>query len=108
MDEGLRKLVFSGYKGLLMARNQSEAFNPFGGQTIHQLHAAVVAIEREGTNETVLCVHNLSTAPVTIPLPGALVGRELESLFGEVRKAIEGQKVNLEPYQYIWFRVGKK
>lgn len=110
LGNGLRNLVFSGYKRLLAARTRSEAFNPYGAQTIHQLHRSVVAIERTHGTETVLCLHNIAATPVSVPLLPSMRLGPVEDLLAEKNQPqieIEDQ-IEMGPYQYLWFKKRKK
>ncbi|MFK7805039.1 MAG: alpha-amylase family glycosyl hydrolase [Anaerolineae bacterium] len=98
LTSGLRHQVFDGYSELLRARKNCKAFHPNGKQIIHELHPAVVAIERRHAGESVFCVHNVSDTSVDVPMPMTGLFRDLIS--GRPLKAIV-----LEPYQYRWLKV---
>jgi hypothetical protein len=98
LSSGLRQLVFDGYKQMLLARRNCPAFHPNGGQSVLDLHAAVVVIQRIHAGEDVYCLHNVSdqTVKVSLPTLGILTdlisGRTLD-VFAEIE---------LKPYEFLW------
>lgn len=87
--------IFTGYQTLLRLRRQHPAFHPQAAQTIPALDPRVFAVLRETANgsDRVLCLHNVSAEPVTLPLPwpakdavnGQPIGSQLPLAAGDYR-----------------------
>lgn len=95
----LRSKVFKKYSELLKARKNSPAFHPHGKQKILEFHKSIFAMERISPDEKfrVVCLHNVSSQKISFDT-------HFESgidLF--TNQKIEISKVNLEPYQVMWF-----
>ncbi len=69
----LRAQVFSGYAELLRVRRAHPALAPAAAQCVRDLDPRVFAVEREAAGEggCLLCLHNVSGEPVSVPLPAA-------------------------------------
>lgn len=108
----LRHKVFARYQALLRARMASQAFHPYGAQTILEYDDAVFAIVRRSPQaaETVLCIINVTDRSQTISL-------DLGNIFGFIHKEVDivdlisGQRLLYEqtnstlrllPYQSCW------
>ncbi len=97
----LRRLVFSGYRRMLRARQSSPAFHPNGRQEILNLHPALFAVRRTAPagGERVLCLQNVSAGAVEFQLP---LGRAIDLLdSGQYSAAAQ---FTLSPYQVLWLR----
>lgn len=97
LEAGLRQRVFNGYQQLVRARKNCEAFHPNGEQTIHDLHPAVVVIERQHAGVFAFCIHNVSDSAIDAPMPMTGLCRDLIS--GRPMK-----DVVLKPYKYLWLK----
>lgn len=95
--DGLRRLVFEGYRRLLGVRSAEPAFNPYGVQTILNLHPAVLAVERRHRASTVLCLTNVSDTAASVALPYA--GRDLLT---DVQLPVANYQ--LPPYGILWLQ----
>ncbi|MCZ7667457.1 MAG: hypothetical protein M5U34_09710 [Chloroflexi bacterium] len=69
-NNGLRSLVFNGYRKLLQARTSHPAFHPNGRQKILHLHESVFAVLRisENGRSWVLCLQNVSAETIQLAL----------------------------------------
>ncbi|MFN8400588.1 MAG: sugar phosphorylase [Anaerolineales bacterium] len=85
-ENSLRHKVFTKYSELLKTRNNSSAFDPHGTQIIHNLHPAILAVERISPNdqERMLCLHNVSQKSVSF--------------------SVNEKLITLEPYQVLWLK----
>ncbi len=97
----LRQQVFQGYRRLLRARTSSPAFSPSGAQEVLRLHPAVFAVQRSAPNkgETILCLHNVSAAAISVPIPEG----KYREIISEGSK-FEAAAVDLAPYAVLWLR----
>ena len=103
LEDGLRKLVFSGYQEMLIARKQQRAFNPYGQQILHRLHPAVVSIERGFKGEQILCLHNVSADEISFNLPKSLAGLTFEVVLGSA--ALQNGRIMMSSYECCWLKV---
>jgi len=93
-------LVFSGYEKLLKTRRSQKAFNPFGGFTCIALHPQVFSILRQYEDETVLCLHNLSSKEVRFELPPDFT--KTEDLIEN--RVYDGAFISLKESQIVWLK----
>jgi sucrose phosphorylase len=95
LQGGLRQMIFDGYRRLLHARTTEPAFHPYGQQQVLALHPAVFALQREHDGQSILCLHNVSSRPVTVMLP--FPGLDLL-----LQRAIDEHSYQLPPYGVLW------
>jgi len=108
-DPGSRRAqVFGSLRRLLLARCAHPAFNPKSAQEILKLDGRVFAVLRapRSVDEPVLCLHNVSGEPASLPLPhGERFGAGLweDLLEGEhLAPAAEGVSLTLGPHESRW------
>jgi glycosidase len=79
--QSIRARVFGGLSRLLALRRANPAFAPQARQRLLALDARVFAVQRESADGThrMLCLHNVSAAPVALPASAEIpVGRTLD------------------------------
>jgi sucrose phosphorylase len=111
---GQRTQVLVGMIRLLKLRRTLPAFHPGAGQRVLRLDARVFAVWRgtRGTRGAVLCLCNVSAAPVRVELVRAWFGRATgevwELISGREISFSEGQKgqIILEPFEVQWYSAG--
>ncbi|MDR1191966.1 MAG: DUF3459 domain-containing protein [Verrucomicrobiales bacterium] len=93
----LRARVFHGYQRLLTIRAQESAFHPDARQEIPDLGPAIFAVRRwnPADGHQLLALHNVSAAPVEVPLPTP--GEDLLAA-----RRTHTAHVTLHPYQVMW------
>lgn len=115
---GLRQMVYAGLAHMLRARAGSDAFHPYGYQTVLEAGESVFALLRsspEGESR-VLCLANLSGEPQTarVALPaGERAGLARDLLSGGALRQAQGgdldisgaAAVTLQPYQVAWMQL---
>jgi glucosylglycerate phosphorylase len=92
--KSLRRQVLDGLTALLQVRQNDSAFHPQASQNILETQREVFALLR---GERVYCLHNVSTTPQTVTLPGSTVNM----LTGDK----ESTQVQLEPLETKWLKV---
>ncbi len=102
--------VFAAYHKLLRLRRSRPAFHPAGAQRVFFWHPSVFSLLRRANRggDAVLCLTNVSSHPVTVPVDLAAAGlcdgqpcRDL--LDGGVYAPLAGRlTVPLSPYQTVW------
>ena len=106
----LRARVFAAYSQLLDIRAQHRVFHPNGAQGVLDLHPAIFALRRtspEG-DEGLLCLHNVSGAPVTLEIElSAVLGAQgmawRDLLSGRTYTADRRMvRLTIAPYQVMW------
>jgi glucosylglycerate phosphorylase len=108
----LRALVLNRHRDLLTARRKHSAFSPSGPQKVLAVDERVFAILRSAPDgsEEVLCLHNVSDAPVTLPFPRQVPAVESWTrLFpppapGELQVLHKPAQVELSPYEICWLK----
>lgn len=106
--QSLRSLVFGGLKRLLKLRRAHPAFHPGGRQDVLADGPHVFAVLRTAPDagECVLCLHNVTDAPVTMILPRD-VNQRWRPLIGAgrvVASNADGLTIDLAPYEVAWLR----
>ena len=94
--DSLRSLIFEGYKNLILARKEYQAFKPSSMQKVLSLNKEVFALERSSSTETITCLTNTSALEIVIE----------ENIQGEnilEKKNVESPLI-LQPYQTIWIK----
>ncbi|UCH25751.1 MAG: hypothetical protein JSV66_17795, partial [Trueperaceae bacterium] len=96
----LRSLVLTHFRPLLRCRKRLDAFDPSAPQEILDAPGGVFGLKRTGANDTVYCLHNVSTQPQR--LPGQLLPNTplTDAVTGEV--LTREQAAALEPLQTRW------
>lgn len=108
-----RARVFGELRALLQARSLSPAFHPAGAQEIVAADPRLFVVRRTSPDghHRVLCVQNVSSAPVRTVLlrstfePGGAPSRWIRDLCGETGAAVPdaaGVHVMLPPYTHAW------
>lgn len=97
LSQGLRQMILTGYTNLLRHRTAEKAFHPTGQQEILNLHPAVFAISRTHAQESILCLHNVSSESVAVTLPDA--GTDL------LTETAVSHQLTLAPYQVAWIKI---
>ncbi len=100
-ENSLRSKVFTRYRQLLLARNNSSAFHPHGAQKILDVHPSVFAVERiapDGKSH-VLCLQNVSAQKITFTTEYEAA---TDLFTGQV---LQTSKITLEPYQILWMEL---
>lgn len=94
----LRASVYSAYAHLLRVRTSHAAFDPFGEQSVLDLHPGVFALRRTSPDgqHNVLALHNVRGETAVLRLPDSVLRRDL--LTGEVYQ----HEIALTPYQVVW------
>jgi hypothetical protein len=110
-ETGFRRQIFSGLAGLIRARAESTAFDPYGPQQIMMLGTGVFALLRTSlqTGEHVLCLQEVSGNPQSLNLdlrsffdPSARE-KGLIDLVSSRQHSFEPQNAfRLDPYQASW------
>ncbi len=106
----LRARVYTAYRRLLDVRKQHPAFHPNGPQRVLSLDPSVFAVLRTAPDgkERILCLHNVTASPVTIPVDHDSQcldeARHWRNLLSEqiVLNDRAGLQIVLEPYQIAW------
>jgi len=106
----LRWQVWATYRHLLEERAQHPAFHPNGPQTVLTLDPAIFAVVRSAPDgsERVLCLHNVTGAPVAISLEMAANGLADVAIWRDVLSeqkfsaSSTGLTPALAPYQVVW------
>lgn len=106
----LRHAVFTAYCRLIRARTAHAAFHPNGAQQVLPLHPALFSVLRVAPDDTepLLCVHNVSDAPVSVPTDfAALLGGQgravCDVITGELVSMADGY-LHCAPYQVLWLK----
>lgn len=100
--------IFERLTRLLRRRALFPAFHPDAPQTILRLHPAVFALERVSLDgaQTILCLFNFSTQPVTLPLEGRLAdafpARKARDLAEGFDLTLAPAGLTLRPHQFLW------
>jgi len=118
--DGLRYLVFEGFKEFLRARAASQAFHPSASQRVLESPAAVLAIlrgERDAAGqpgeERVLCLVNVTDEPAEASFTDGDLGLGEEKGFHDLvtgdyvfPSRDDGNRVSLEleAYEVLWLR----
>jgi sucrose phosphorylase len=89
--QGLRRQVLDGLTALLAVRQQHEAFHPQASQRVLDTQKEVFALVR---GDTMYCLHNVSTTPQSLTLPGPTVN----VLTGQATS----ETVVLQPLETLW------
>jgi sucrose phosphorylase len=104
----LRALIFGGYRELLRVRRGQAAFHPSAPQHVLDLDPRVFAVLRETKDrrERVLCLHNVSAAPVTCRTSDVDGEGKVTLLFGKETgsRTTDGSQ-ELQPYETRWLRL---
>jgi sucrose phosphorylase len=114
--DSLRHQVFQSYKHLIRARTTHRAFHPNGFQQVILGHPALFVVLRKAPfeDETVLCVHNVSSSKqrfeadlkrLSFPHTGQL--RDLITNTPFPLDTPEPVSLELSPYQVLWL-VGER
>jgi glycosidase len=110
----LRHRVFHPYLDLIRARSSHRAFHPNGGQRVLLAEEvgseALFALMRTspGDDETVLCIHNLSSSVqdfhASVEDLGFPNGIRFQDLISGAISSAEGEEfaLTLKPYQVVW------
>jgi glucosylglycerate phosphorylase len=108
--ETLRARVFHRMKTLLQVRGAHQAFSPYAAQKIIDLSPAVFCILRgDPDGSQVICLHNVSGAPLATTLDLASLGaRKAQDLLGGQSLAGEKLALELPPYGMIWLGLIKQ
>lgn len=94
-DESSRQSqVFEGLKWMIKIRGNQSAFHPHAGQTIVPLDSKVFSVIRFNQTETILCVINVSSQPVS--LETAYIGFDL------IEEKPITKTIAMNPYQVRW------
>jgi glucosylglycerate phosphorylase len=104
--------VFAGYRQLLQARRSAAAFHPAAPQRVLDLGPGLFALQRgpaeDGSDQTVLALHNVTARSQTVNLAEALASLHLPSAV-PLRDLITGAAVEdratsltLPPYRVVW------
>lgn len=113
VPDSRRARVFGELRALLQARRLSPAFHPAGAQEIIAADPRLFVVRRTSPDghHHVLCVQNVSAAPVRTLLPrsafapGGAPSRWIRSLCGDATAAVPdagGVHVALPPYALAW------
>jgi glycosidase len=91
-----RRMVFEGLRHLLEVRARHEAFSPYGTQRVEHFDDRVFAVRRGVGPAELLCVTNVTGAPVALDVRGldVLTGRRFDPL-------------ELPPWGYAWIQLGQ-
>ncbi len=108
--DSIRHQIFYGYLELLKARGRSPAFNPFGKQTVLQVHPTVFTTIRSSPDgrSQAICMHNVSNRPASLEIPsdqlhGSLCDRWINLLTTKDYASNDGTlAVDLESYETLW------
>ncbi len=107
----LRARIFAGYGDLLRIRRGQTAFHSCSPQRVLILDPRVFAVLRETKDgrERVLCLHNVSAAPVTCRTSDVDGDRKATLLFGNETGAgtLAGSQ-ELNPYETRWLRLPER
>jgi len=99
--KSLRAKVFTRYRGLLIARSSTSAFDPHGGQKVLDIEKELFALMRTSSDESkqVLCLQNVTSQELEIENPVKKTVRDLLT-----NRSVDSQ-IRLKPYQSIWLEV---
>lgn len=95
----LRAMVFDGYRSLLQARASHPAFAPHAAQEVLRLHPSVFAVRRTSGDDSVLCLHNVSSDSVRIDLTDVIGPGRLSNL---VDGRTNDATLELGPVETAW------
>jgi sucrose phosphorylase len=105
----LRAQVFDRYSALLQARRSHAAFNPHAEQKIIEGNQRVLVVLRTAATgaDWVLCLHNVTNAPVTLKMAtsaraSSAVGTEMLTQRKHPVEADGTMRVMLRPYEVNW------
>ncbi len=106
-DQSLRAKVLRRFAALLKIRQSHPAFHPATGMQVHRAADQVFAVLRRTPDrkDTVLCLHNVSCAEVTVTLNLPTGGNGWKNLLdGRIFSgaANEGIPMKLAPYEVLW------
>ena len=101
--ESLRARVFEGLRQLIEARASHPGFSPFAGQAIPEAPPGLfVAVRSASDGRKVLCITNVTAAPITYSLPAS--EHSGWKPFAELPiAASSGKDVRLPGYGVSWF-----
>ncbi len=101
----LRARVFRGYARLLRARREQPALSPYAGQWVLDLGPGLFTLLREGGDQRLLCLHEVTGQAVAVDLRRHLGGarNRMEDVLNADWVAAEA--VPLTPYQVRWLKV---
>ncbi len=109
----LRAKVFQRLIHLLEIRASQPAFNPYGRQQVLDIDGRVFAVRRisPGGEQGLLCLQNISTQKVTLPLNQLdlpqLDGHPVDLVANVLISPHEDDHLKLHPYQTIWIAPGR-
>jgi maltose alpha-D-glucosyltransferase/alpha-amylase len=90
-------------RNLMAVRKAHPVFSSQRVEFIHQENPAVLSVRREGQNESILCLHNLSaqaqTVSPTFDRYRLLQASSISPLSGNT---VQHGDIRLEPYTYVW------
>jgi glycosidase len=108
--QSLQSRIFHRYIQLLQARRKSRAFEPFGHQTVLEIHPSIFCVARASRDDSAhaICLHNLSaerqypTLNIRDILPSNV--EFLSNLLQDGKKYERNGEIQLalEPYQVVW------
>lgn len=100
--------VYRGYRHLLATRAAEPLFSPQVPQEVLGLDPRVVAVLRWAGEERLLTLASVAASAVALEagaVARALEGREARDLLsGKEFRLIEGERLDLAPYQVMWLR----
>ena len=98
--------LFNRLRKLISIRKNHEVFSAPDMQILIQNNPAVFAIQRQNSQENLICLHNFSSSKQTVNLP-QMKYKPLHRSENQRKVNIPLEKPNLvlEPYAYIWFKV---
>lgn len=98
----LRQHTFNQLSALIQLRTRQPAFHPDNAMTLFDSENALLILKRSrpGSQDSLLCVFNLSSRPVAAHLPEAHKFQDVIS-----GKHVDGtQPVQLDAWQFLWLR----
>lgn len=104
----LRQRVFARLKRLLQVRSAHKAFGPYAPMRIIEENPSVLAVLRsKAGDQSVFCLHNVSSEPQQTDLSGWDIGRnasrELVDLITD-QTFDRFKEMDLAPYQTLWLK----
>ena len=95
----LRHRVLKGLKPILKVRQRGNAFHPQAGQEVLETPETIFALKRFTEDETLYCLHNVSTESQSLELPET----HFTNLFTKAKQ--EGLSITLEPLETRWLKI---
>jgi glucosylglycerate phosphorylase len=107
-DGNIEKSIFASYKKLISIRTHEKAFNPFGKFEFIDLGKSVFALIQYSVDkkESILVINNFANATISVMLPET-TAYPLEDLLSD-KRIDKATKIELEPYQVVWFKNKKE